>query len=179
MTDDNKMGLESLDVWQKSMQFAVDVCRDLLRQFPVEEKFSLSQQMRRAVQSIPLNIAEGYGRFYYQEGIRFCYIARGSVEEVYSQLQLAYKLGYINEQIYNHYNVQIKEIRKQINGYISYLRRSKRGEKDQVVIIIFAKTLHGWMTNNNFIFKMKTSLKITIRRISDLITDYQLQSNRV
>ena len=70
-------GLETLQVWQKEMAFAVNVCRQILPKLPTQEKWSLTDQLRRSVQSIPTNIAEGYGRYYYQESIRYCYIARG------------------------------------------------------------------------------------------------------
>lgn len=76
-------GLETLQVWQRAMAFAVKVYRQVLPSLPSQEKWSLVDQLRRSVQSIPANIAEGYGRFYYQESIRFCYIARGSLEETF------------------------------------------------------------------------------------------------
>ncbi len=79
MTGDK--GLETLLVWQKSLAFAVEVCKIILPKMPVQEKWPLVDQLRRSAQSIPANIAEGYGRFYFQESVRFCYIARGSLEE--------------------------------------------------------------------------------------------------
>ena len=82
-------GLETLLVWQKSLAFTIEVCKTILPKLPVQEKWSLVDQLRRSAQSIPANIAEGYGRFYFQESIRFCYIARGSLEETFSHLTLA------------------------------------------------------------------------------------------
>jgi four helix bundle protein len=128
MTSDK--GLETLQVWQKSLAFAVDVCKTILPKFPVQEKWSLIDQLRRSVQSIPANIAEGYGRFYFQESVRFCYIARGSLEETFSHLTLAYKLGYLNDETYKELNVQIIELRRMINGYITFLKESKRGASE-------------------------------------------------
>jgi four helix bundle protein len=91
----NKKGLENLQVWHKARGLAVLVCKELLLMFPDEEKFALSQQLRRAVQSVPANIAEAHGRYHYQDAIRFCYIARGSLDETLSHLILAHDLGYI------------------------------------------------------------------------------------
>ena len=91
----NGKGLEGLRVWQKARGLTVLVCKELLLMFPVEEKFALSQQLRRSVQSIPANIAEAHGRYHYQDAIRFCYIARGSLDETLSHLILAHDLGYI------------------------------------------------------------------------------------
>ncbi len=86
---------------ERRKDFAV---RSLSRKcFPcclLEEKWGLSQQIRRSAQSIPANIAEGYGRYYYQETIRFCYIARGSLEETLSHLVLAHELGYIPDRLF-------------------------------------------------------------------------------
>jgi len=77
-------GLGTLKLWQRAVEFAEHIHKMVLPALPVDEKWCLTQQLRRSAQSIPANIAEGYGRFYYQEGIRFCYIARGSLEETYS-----------------------------------------------------------------------------------------------
>ena len=77
-------GLDSLEVWRRSIDFAKLIHDTVLPILPVEEKWGLAQQLRRASQSISANIAEGYGRYYYQEGVRFCYIARGSLEETIS-----------------------------------------------------------------------------------------------
>ncbi len=125
MTGDK--GLETLLVWQKSLAFSVEVCKTILPKMPVQEKWSLSDQLRRSVQSIPANIAEGYGRFYFQESVRFCYIARGSLEETFSHLTLAHKLDYLDEETYKQLNNQIIELRRMISGYISFLKESKRG----------------------------------------------------
>ncbi|MBW8010198.1 MAG: four helix bundle protein [Chloroflexi bacterium] len=124
----NDKGLESLQVWQKSMGLAVKIHKQVLPLFPVEEQWALTSQLRRASQSIPANIAEGYGRYYYQEGIRFCYIARGSLQESYSHLHLAYKYGYITDEINKELSEYIQELQRMLNGYIAFLKRSKRGE---------------------------------------------------
>jgi four helix bundle protein len=123
-------GLETLQVWQRAMAFAEKVYTNVLPILPVEEKWSMSVQLRRAVQSIPANIAEGYGRFYYQEGIRFCYIARGSLEEAFSHLSLAGRLGYVSQEVLSQMNDDVQEIRRMLNGYIAFLKESKRGENE-------------------------------------------------
>src|ERR1051325_8858310 len=100
MTADNIQGLETLEAWRRAKDFAVRVCKDVLPLLPADEKWSLNQQIRRAVQSVPANIAEGHGRFYFQETVRFCYIARGSLSETYTHLTVAHELGYISEKLY-------------------------------------------------------------------------------
>ncbi len=120
-------GLETLQVWQRAMTFTVSVCHQVLPLLPTQEKWGLIEQLRRSAQSIPANIAEGYGRFYYQESIRFCYIARGSLEESFSHITLAHRLNYLNEEVFQSLNSEIQEIRRMLNGYISFLKTSKRG----------------------------------------------------
>ncbi len=119
--------LDTLQVWQKPMVFALQVQKEILPLLPPEEKWSMTMQIRRSVQSIPGNIAEGYGRFYFQEGVRFSYIARGSLEETYTHLALAEKLGYIPENTVNMMHDKVIELRRLINGYISFLKKSKHG----------------------------------------------------
>jgi four helix bundle protein len=120
-------GLETLQIWQRSLEFARLVCKDILPKFPPQEKWALVEQTRRSVQSIPANIAEGYGRYYFQESVRFCYIARGSLEETFSHLVLAYKLEYLPDETYKSLVAEIQELNRMVNGYISFLKESKRG----------------------------------------------------
>ncbi|MFZ0339463.1 MAG: four helix bundle protein [Terracidiphilus sp.] len=80
-------------VWQKGIQLSVLVCR-LSKQFPREETYGLSDQMRRAAVSIPSNIAEGAGRLNTQEYKRYLGVARGSSFELQTQLTIAGELGF-------------------------------------------------------------------------------------
>ena len=113
-------GLEKLDVWCKARDFAVRVNQEILLLLPPEEKWSLNQQLRRSSQSVPANIAEGHGRFYFQDNVRFCYIARGSLEESLSHIVYAYKVGYISETIYKSFAVDGENLNRLINGYIGF-----------------------------------------------------------
>ncbi len=65
-----------------------------------------------------------------QESVRFCYIARGSLEETLSHLALAYRLAYVDKDTYTRVHEQMTELRKMINGYISFLKQSKRGASE-------------------------------------------------
>jgi len=130
MTSDNIQGLETLEDWKRAKDFAMKVCKEVLPLLPAEEKWSLSQQFRRSVQSVPANIAEGHGRFYFQETVRFCYIARGSLSETYTHITIAYELGYIPERNYVDLRKQVEELIRIINGYIAYLKRAKIGASE-------------------------------------------------
>lgn len=86
----------NLIVWQKAMELVRFVYR-ASKKFPVDERYALTDQLRRAVVSIPSNIAEGSGRASNKDYAHFLSIARGSLYETLTQLQIAQDLGYIDE----------------------------------------------------------------------------------
>jgi four helix bundle protein len=124
------MNLDKLEVWVRAREFAVSVYKDVVPCLPPEEKWNLGQQLRRAAQSIPANIAEGHGRYHYLDNVRFCYMARGSLTEVESHMKLAHELGYLPANIYQQMSTFAESVGKQLNNYIGYLKRSKQGEKE-------------------------------------------------
>ena len=85
-----------LEVWQKSMDLAVDVYM-IARRFPREERFELTSQLRKAVVSVSSNIAEGSGRATTKDLLNFLATARGSLRESESLLLLSQRLGYVSE----------------------------------------------------------------------------------
>jgi four helix bundle protein len=89
-------GYRKLLVWQRAMQFVPIVYR-VARQLPVEERYALSDQLRRAAVSIPANIAEGQARQHRREFIQALSVARGSLAEVDTLLRVAVSLGYATE----------------------------------------------------------------------------------
>ena len=87
---------KNLIVWQKAVELVKEVY-GLIRQLPSEERYALTDQLRRAAASIPSNIAEGNGRSGNKDYAHFLAIARGSLYETITQLELAKELGYIEE----------------------------------------------------------------------------------
>ena len=87
---------KNLIVWQKAMEL-VKAVYALSKKFPSDERYALTDQLRRAVASIPSNIAEGNGRASNADYGHFLAIARGSLYETMTQLQIAIDLGYIRE----------------------------------------------------------------------------------
>ena len=128
--NNNEKGLDKLIAWKKAIGLVELVYKDILPLLPPDERWSLAQQIRRSSQSIPANIAEGYGRYYYQDNVRFCYIARGSLEETYSHIRVAIQLGYITESSANNVMKAIDELKKILNGYIQFIKSSKQGESE-------------------------------------------------
>ena len=114
---------EKLDVWQQSRQVVVAVY-NLVKRFPVDERFGLCDQMRRAAISVPSNIAEGVSRVAVKETIHFLEIAFGSLMEVYCQLQIAMDLGYITEEEFN----QIKPLIQSTSNMLNGLHRAKKNQ---------------------------------------------------
>ena len=123
-------GLESLEAWCKSKEFSLRIYREVLPVLPSEEKWNLNQQVRRSALSIPANIAEGYGRYYYQDNVRFCYIARGSLEETLSHLVITHEMDYIPTSLFDSLEQDGEKLLQLINGYIGYLKRSKQGRNE-------------------------------------------------
>jgi four helix bundle protein len=123
-------GLQRLEVWRRAKDFALRIYRDVLPLLPSEEKWNLNSQLRRSSLSISANIAEGYGRYYYQDNVRFCYNARGSLEETLSHLVFSYEANYFSEILYKELAAEGDEIDRMLNGYIAYLKRSKQGANE-------------------------------------------------
>jgi four helix bundle protein len=90
-------GFEKLDTWQKAIDFA-DLVYKVTRSFPSDQRFGLTNQMRRAAVSISSNVAEGSSRFSKTDFARFLEIATGSLFEVVSQSFVAKREGWVNEQ---------------------------------------------------------------------------------
>ena len=94
-----------------------------------EETYNLNLQIRKAAVSITANIAEGYGRFHYQEGIQFYRISRGSLYELKDHLISCFDLQFINNEVLNDGLKLIEQAKTSLNGYISYV--SKKNKKNQ------------------------------------------------
>lgn len=108
---------KDLTVWQKSIDF-VTLIYEITSKFPPEEKFGLSNQLRRASVSVPSNISEGAARKGKTEFKQYLYIALGSASEIETQLMIAKNLNFISNDLYIKLNDEIVEIRKMLNGLI-------------------------------------------------------------
>ncbi|WP_078429767.1 four helix bundle protein [Alkalihalobacterium alkalinitrilicum] len=109
-----------LIVWQKSHQLVLNVYK-ITKDFPKDEQYGLTSQIRRAAVSVPSNIVEGKARGSNKEYKRFLLIARGSLEEVKYQMLLAKELKYINIEDYEELSKRANEIGKMLNGIIRSL----------------------------------------------------------
>ncbi|MCF6184939.1 MAG: four helix bundle protein [Bacteroidales bacterium] len=121
-----KFSFEKLDVWQLSRKLAVSIYK-ISEEFPKEEKYGLTSQIRRAIISVSSNIAEGSSRQSGIEQARYTEIAYGSLLEVLNQLILAVDLGYISTENVNEQRPAIEElVNKLYKLRISQLNKKKR-----------------------------------------------------
>jgi four helix bundle protein len=147
MSSTNIQGLETLEAWKRAKDLAVLVYKKVLPCLPVEENSNLAYQLRRSIASVPANIAEGHGRFYYQENVRFCYIARGSLIESFSHLALAQELDFIPLELQKEVRDQIEDLIRILNGYIAFLKRSKRGANEPGSNLVIREDLAAYQTD--------------------------------
>lgn len=108
--------------WQKADDLAVIVYR-ATRTFPDEERFGLTSQLRRAVVSVPANIAEGAGRQTLKDFRQFLHIARGSLNEVEYYIYLAQRLGYLPNQEADRLEQERQEVGRVLSGLIVWTTR--------------------------------------------------------
>ena len=118
---------ENLEVWKKAIDFVVLVYRTT-ESFPTEEKYGLISQLRRASVSIPANIAEGAGRNSNKEYIHFLSAAQGSASEVSTENLIAFRLGFLTEEVYLDLLSKVDEIGRMLTGLHNHLR--SKLEKD-------------------------------------------------
>jgi four helix bundle protein len=116
-------GFEKLEVWRKAIEFA-DVVYTTTRHFPADERFGLTNQMRRAAVSISSNIAEGSGRISRKDFARFVEIATGSLFEVVSQAYIGRNQGFLTDEQFETLYVSAEEQGRMLSG----LRRSLLSE---------------------------------------------------
>lgn len=133
MGDDYKgvKDFRDLEVWQHCRALRKDV-ESLCRQLPREELWRLGDQMIRAARSVTANLAEGFGRYHYQESIQHMRVARGSLYELLDHLVVAVDNNYLGTDALHQYEQRIESGLKLLNGYVRYWRTRKgAGNKAQ------------------------------------------------
>jgi four helix bundle protein len=110
-----------LKVWQKAIDLVV-ACYKLSKTFPKDEVYGLTSQLRRAVVSVPANIAEGYGRGSRKEYLQFLTVAQGSLKEVETHLIIAQRLEYTKQPQLEAILAHTEEIGKMLGSLIRTLK---------------------------------------------------------
>jgi four helix bundle protein len=119
-----KSTFEDLEIWQLARNLRKEIST-LVKTFPSEEKYRLTDQMIRAPRSVTANIAEGYGRYHFQENIQFCRQSRGSLYEIIDHLTVALDESYIKNVAFEDLKEKVFAIIRKLNGYIKYLETRK------------------------------------------------------
>ncbi len=112
-------------VWKKADDLAVAIYEITRSNFPDDEKYGLTSQIRRAAVSVAANIAEGSGRHTPADFLRFLGFSQGSLSEVEYYLHLACGLGYVSDEAYENLEDKRSEVGRTLNGFIQAVRKQK------------------------------------------------------
>ena len=118
--------LDDFELYRIARELRKKVYR-LIKQLPSTEKYALDRQMRRAAVSVTNNIAEGHGRWHYQENIQFSRTSRGSIEEIIDDLNTCEDESYGDQKLVAELKNDAYVLIAKVNGYIAYLRKSQQG----------------------------------------------------
>ena len=124
MSKESFKSFEDLECWKACTEVRRFIT-ELVKKYPKEEKFALTDDMKRAARSSTHNIAEGFGRYHYQENIQFCRYSRGSLYELIDQLITSIDEGLITKKEYETGRSLISKSLALLNGYIKYLSKQK------------------------------------------------------
>ena len=116
---------EDLDCWKKATSLRRRLS-EIVKVFPQDEKHKLTDQIIRASRSVTANIAEGFGRFHYQEYVQYCRQSRGSLYEIIDHLIVACDERYISQEEFRKLKSEIEECLALLNGFINYLVKAKQ-----------------------------------------------------
>jgi four helix bundle protein len=111
-----------IEAWRLARKLTIAVYR-VIKKLPIEERYDLASQLRRAAISCTANIAEGYGRFHFQENIQFCRISRGSMYETQDDLISCLDNEYIAKEEYESISGLNENTIRVLDGYIRYLKK--------------------------------------------------------
>ena len=115
---------EELEVYKAAREFRQKIYL-LVKKLPIEEKYNLAGQMRRASLSLTNNIAEGHGRYHFQENIQFCRVSRGSLMELIDDLNVCIDEEYFPVAYLEELKKEGYRVNKILNGYIGYLKKRR------------------------------------------------------
>lgn len=113
---------EDLNAYKMAIEIRQKISA-ITKKFPKEEEFKLKDQLLRSSRSVTATIAEGHGRHYFKDNMRFCIMARGSLNETIDHLSVAFEENYIDEAMFNEMRNKINLNIKVLNGYLNYLKK--------------------------------------------------------
>ena len=112
----------SLEIYRLAEELTLLIYK-ITKDFPKQEQYGLTSQLRRATVSVAVNIADGYGRYHFKDRTLFLYNSRGSLLEVKSLVSISYKLGYLKKKGNDQLLEKIDRLGVKINNFITYLKK--------------------------------------------------------
>lgn len=112
-------------IWQKSMKLVSEIY-NISKEFPKEEAFGLTSQIRRCAVSIPSNISEGFGRDGVNDYLRFLNIAMASLFELQTQIEIAFNLKFIKKDIFYDFYEKTREVERMLSSFIRKIKEKKK-----------------------------------------------------
>jgi len=137
---------QDLDVWKAARELRMRIYA-ATKQLPDHEKYNAVSQMRRAALSLTNNIAEGHGRFHYQENIQFLRQARGSLEKLLDDVTLCADERYLSETEVKAVENEIGRVRALLNAYIRYLK-----QRQETMPAVLRETAGAYITDDQDTF---------------------------
>lgn len=122
--DQNVSNFYQLEAWQRGHELVLEIYK-ATRSFPKEELFGIVSQLRRAATSVTANVAEGFGRYHFNDKIRFYYQARGSVAEVQNFLLVSRDLGFLSARDCETLLILADSVRQLIHGLIRSIEKQQ------------------------------------------------------
>ena len=116
---------DNLEVYKLASELAYWIY-DLTNKFPLEEKYNVISQIRRAATSVGANIAEGYGRYHFKENIQFCRQARGSLSEVKHFVLFSEKRTYLDKKTLDEFLAKYTKLQIKLNNYIRSIGKKNK-----------------------------------------------------
>ena len=120
---------EDLEVYRAAREYRKKIYQ-LIKELPAEEKYNLANQMRRAALSLTNNIAEGHGRYHFQENIQFGRVSRGSLMELIDDLNVCIDENYFAADYLKELKEEGYRVNKILNGYIAYLKKRRKEDSE-------------------------------------------------
>jgi four helix bundle protein len=125
---DSEKDFTTLVAWKYSRELKLYFYRSILPKIKIEERSTLAYQIRKTLISITANIAEGYGRYHFKEGIQFYRVSRASLYELKDHLITCYDLNYINRESLVSGIKKIEQTKITLNGFISFTHKQSKSK---------------------------------------------------
>ena len=142
--------LEDINAWQEARKLS-KIINKIVRKLPKHEIYGIGKHLSENSRHVPGNIAEGFGRFYYKDSVQFYRVAKGSLNEIKSDVYICFDRKYIDEVLLNETINQIEIVDKLVNGLIKSAYKVKKETKWYIIHnTLFIYIYNAWQENQNY-----------------------------